>query len=57
MRKIDKVKENIKREIRSRKLNRELIASSNLCLEEIEYKLSLENRAIAELENMLIKLA
>ena len=57
MRKIDKVKESIKREIRSRKLNRELIASSNLCLEEIENRLNLENRAIAKLENMLIKLA
>ena len=57
MRKIDKVKESIKREIRGRKLNRELIASSNLCLEEIENRLNLENRKIAELENMLIKLA
>lgn len=57
MRKIDKVKESIKREIRSRKLNRELIASSNLCLEEIENRLNLENRAIAKLENMLTKLA
>ena len=57
MRKIDKVKESIKREIRGRKLNRELIASSNLCLEEIEHRLNLENRTIAELENMLTKLA
>lgn len=57
MRKIDKVKESIKRELRSRKLNRELIASSNLCLEEIEHRLNLENRKIAELENMLAKLA
>ena len=57
MRKIDKVKESIKRELRSRKLNRELIAASNLCLEEIENRLNLENRAIAELEDMLIKLA
>ena len=57
MRKINKVKESIKRELKSRKLNRELIASSNLCLEEIEHRLKLENRAIAELENMLAKLA